>query len=450
MKNIAIYRLGCALLLAACAAASAQERVVGPLPSLAPLVEDVASAVVNIAVTGSVPVANSLTNDPIFERFFGEQARERPLRGEGSGVIVDAAQGYLLTNHHVISGADEITVTLSDNRRFTATVVGSDADSDLAVLKIDGGDLTDIAFASNDDLRVGDYVVAIGNPLGFENTVTAGIVSGLGRSGVSRDPNDTSYQDFIQTDASINVGNSGGALVNLRGELVGINSAIISQTGGNIGIGLAIPSDMAVAVMEQLIDFGEVRRGFLGVRMQTVTQDLADELNLTVTSGAMVTEVTEESAAEAAGIQIGDILVAVNNEPIASGNELRNSIGLMRPGEEVEIELFRDGRRMTLIAVLRLRPVPETVGELEVPGDPIFAGVELAEARIAGGVGLAVVSIDEASVAANQGLRRGDVITAINRRQVDTMAEARAIVERADAVWVQIRRGNRESLIQIR
>jgi Do/DeqQ family serine protease len=452
MMRITITRIGCALLLAGCAAASAQDRVIGPLPSLAPLVEQVAPAVVNIAVVGSVPVSNLLTNDPLFERFFGDQLqpRQRPLRGEGSGVIVDAEQGYLLTNHHVIANADEILVTLSDNRSFSATVVGSDADSDLAVLKIDGGDLTDIAFASNDDLRVGDYVVAIGNPLGFENTVTAGIVSGLGRSGVNRDPDDTSYQDFIQTDASINVGNSGGALVNLAGQLVGINSAIISQTGGNIGIGLAIPADMALSVMEQIIEFGEVRRGFLGVRMQTVTQNLADELNLSVTSGAMVTEVTEDSAAEAAGIQTGDVLVGVNGEPIVSGNELRNIIGFKQPGENVEIELVRDGRPMSLTAVLRLRPESPTVGELPVPGDQIFDGVTLAETQIAGVAGLVVVAIDEMSVAASQGLRQGDLIVAINRRRVASMADARTIVERADSVWVEIRRGNRESLLQIR
>jgi Do/DeqQ family serine protease len=448
MIKTRISRLGCALLLAGIAAASAQDRVLSPMPSLAPLVEQVAPAVVNIAVTGSVPLAG-IIDDPLLERFFGERVQpERDLRGEGSGVIVNAADGYLLTNHHVIDNASTITVTLSDNRTFQATVVGSDADSDLAVLKIDATGLSDIVFGSVDDLRVGDYVVAIGNPLGFENTVTAGIVSGLGRSGINRDPN--AYQDFIQTDASINVGNSGGALVNLNGELIGINSAIISQTGGNIGIGLSIPADMAIAVMQQLIEFGEVRRGFLGVRMQTVTQTVAEELALTVTAGAMVTEVTENSAAEAAGIQTGDILVAVNGNPIAGSNELRNRIGLMLPGQEVDIGLVRDGVGLTRTTVLGLRPPAEVISATGPADDSLFDGVVLAETQFAGVAGLVVASIETDSLAASQGLTEGDLITGLNRRRVRSMADARAIVNEASSVWAQVRRGNREVLIQLR
>lgn len=441
-----ISRLGCVLLLAGIAAASAQDRVLGPLPSLAPLVEEVAPAVVNIAVTGRAPLAGGLT-DPLLERFFADQLpRER--RGEGSGVIVDARQGYLITNHHVIENADEITVTLADDRTFPATVVGSDADSDVAVLKIEASGLTDIPFASVEDLRVGDYVVAIGNPLGFENTVTSGIISGLSRS-VLNDGN--AYEDFIQTDASINVGNSGGALVNLRGELIGINSAIISQTGGNIGIGLAIPADMAVSVMEQLIEFGEVRRGFLGIQMSTVTQDFANEYGLAVNSGALVTVVLEGSAAEAAGIQIDDVLVGVNGASIASGNELRNRVGLMHPGDEVEIELVRDGRRMTQTAVLGRRPAAnEVVGETGIEDDTLFDGVVLVETQFAGVAGLAVASIAPDSPAAAQGLAEGDLITNINRQRVSTLAEARAIVSSARVVVAQIRRGNREVLIRLR
>jgi Do/DeqQ family serine protease len=451
MIRLKISRLGCALLLAGIAAASAQDRVIGPLPSLAPLVEEVAPAVVNIAVTGRVPLTGEIT-DPLLERFFGDRLpRERDLRGEGSGVIVDARQGYLLTNHHVIDNADEITVTLSDNRTFQATVVGSDADSDLAVLQIDADGLSDIPFGSVDDLRVGDYVVAIGNPLGFENTVTSGIVSGLGRSGISPDPNDTSYQDFIQTDASINVGNSGGALVNLRGELIGINSAIISQTGGNIGIGLSIPADMAIAVMQQLIEFGAVRRGFLGVTMRTVTQAVAEDMSLTVTSGAMVTEVLENSAAETAGIRTGDVLVGVNGNPIANSNELRNRIGLMLPGDEVDIDLVRDGSRMTQTTILGLRPPPvELVSATDVEDDSLFDGVVLIETQFGGLAGLVVASIEPDSLAASQGLTEGDLITGINRRRVRTIAEARAIVDESSSVWAQVRRGDREVLIQLR
>jgi S1-C subfamily serine protease len=298
-------------------------------------------------------------------------------------------------------------------------------------------------------LRVGDYVVAIGNPLGFENTVTSGIISGLSRSGLNDDAN--AYEDFIQTDASINVGNSGGALVNLRGELIGINSAIISQTGGNIGIGLAIPADMAVSVMEQLIEFGEVRRGFLGIQMDTVTQDFANEYGLTVNSGALVTVVLEGSAAEAAGIQIDDVLVGINGASIASGNELRNRVGLMRPGDEVEIALVRDGRHMTQTAVLGLRPAAnEVVGETGIEDDTLFDGVVLIETQFAGVAGLAVAAIAPDSQAADQGLAEGDLITNINRQRVSTLAEARAIVGSARIVVAQIRRGNREVLIRLR
>lgn len=465
MNGILINRLGCALLLAGLAAASAQERIVGPLPSLAPLVEEIAPAVVNIAVSGTV----ALSDDPRSQRFrpeqlpeflrdqlpegFGDQPSERELSGEGSGVIVDADEGYLLTNHHVIENADEIMVTLADQRQFSATVIGSDAESDLAVVKIDGNGLTDIPFASNDDLRVGDYVVAIGNPLGFENTVTAGIVSGLGRSGVNRAPGNNSYEDFIQTDASINVGNSGGALINLNGELVGINSAIISQTGGNIGIGLAIPVDMAVSVMEQLIEFGEIRRGFVGVGMFTVTPDLAEEVGFSVTSGALVRQIVTDSAAEASGIQIYDVLVGVNGEAIANGNDLRNTIGLMRPGTEVEVELVRDDRRIPLTLILGENPDAEPISqnrETPRPTDSVFDDVELVETQRGGIAGLTVASITAQSLAARRGLRGGDLITSINRQRVQNRVEAETIVDGARAVLAQVRRGDRDILIQLR
>jgi Do/DeqQ family serine protease len=438
-----LSRLGCVLLLAGFAAASAQDRAVEPLPSLAPLVDQIAPAVVNISVTGN------RSNDPIFE-FFGVEPPVQPLRGEGSGVIVDAEDGFILTNHHVIESADEIEVTLSDRRSFLATVVGSDADSDLAVLRIDATNLRDIPFALDDDLRVGDYVVAIGNPLGLENTVTAGIVSGLGRQGLNRDPNADPYEDFIQTDASINVGNSGGALVNLRGELVGVNSAIISQTGGNIGIGLAIPSRMAVSVMRQLIEFGEVRRGLLGVSMVTVTPDVAEEYNVAEAGGALVTEVMPGTAAEAAGLRIDDVIVGVNGRRIESNNALRNMIGLMQPGEEIEVEVVRDGDRMSFAATLGTRTPQVPARGAPIPSDSVFDGVQLAESQRPGSLGLAVVAIEPGSLAASRGLREGDLITVINRQPVRTVAEAEAIVSGARFVLVQIRRGNRDFIVQLR
>lgn len=438
--------LGYALLLAGVAAASAQDRVVGPMPSLAPLVNEVRPAVVNISITGTGPAFGN--RDPLFGIFGIEPPQ--PIRGEGSGVIVDADAGYILTNHHVIESADRIEVTLDDGRDFLAEVIGSDAASDLAVLRIDGNNLTEIPFARDNDLQVGDYVVAIGNALGLENTVTAGIVSALGRQGLNRDPTADPYEDFIQTDASINVGNSGGALVNLKGELVGINSAIISQTGGNIGIGLAIPSRMAVSVMEQLIEFGEVRRGFLGISMSNLTPAMAEEYGLPVPSGALVTSVTEGSGAEAAGIQIEDVIVGLNGEPIANRNELRNRIGLLQPGDEVEIELLRGQSRMRVTATLSLRTPEALALNVPTPADMLFQGVEVVEAQRGGIPGLGVVSVDPGSLAARQGLREGDLIVYINRQPVRTLAEARRIVGTARFLVVQIRRGNRDFLIQLR
>ncbi|HEY5665374.1 MAG TPA: Do family serine endopeptidase [Gammaproteobacteria bacterium] len=448
-----IRLFGIALLLAGVSVATAQDRRVEPLPSLAPLIEEVAPAVVNISIKGTVVQRNPFAGDPFFERFFGPQlGGEREFEAAGSGVIVDSSQGYLLTNHHVVDNADEITVTLADNREFIATVVGSDEGSDLAVLKIDGTDLTEIPFPREHDLRVGDYVVAIGNPLGLANTVTAGIVSALGRQGLSRDTSANVYEDFIQTDASINVGNSGGALVNLRGELVGINSAIISQTGGNIGIGLAIPASMVVAVMDQLIEFGQVRRGLLGVRMSTVSADEAEAYGLSVDSGALVMDVNPGSGAEAAGIEVNDIIVAVDGEPIESGNELRNIIGLMRPGTNVDVDVVRNGERMTLVAVLGEQTDVPIISERpeESDDEPIFEGVELAEGQPGGIAGLVVLSVAENSVAAAQGLREGDLITFVNRQRVRTLAETRTLVASARLVLVEIRRGNRNFLIRLR
>ncbi|MGD8340181.1 MAG: Do family serine endopeptidase [Gammaproteobacteria bacterium] len=449
MRN-GISRFGLALLLVGVSIASAQNRAVEPLPSLAPLVEQVADSVVNISIKGTVVQRNPFTDDPLLERFFGlEPGREREFEAVGSGVIVDADEGYVLTNHHVVNNADEITVMLADNREFVATVIGSDAASDLAVLKIDGSDLTEIPFPDPYDLKVGDYVVAIGNPLGLANTVTAGIVSALGRRGLNRDGNADVYEDFIQTDASINVGNSGGALVNLRGELVGINSAIISQTGGNVGIGLAIPATMAVSVMEQLIEFGQVRRGLLGVRMMDVTPELAEAQGLSLSSGALVTEVNPGSGAEAAGIEVNDVIVGLDGAAIENGNELRNMIGLMRPGDGVEVEVVRDNRRLRLSAVLGEREDAALIGGA-TGAEPIFEGIELAESQRGGVDGLAVVSVAEDSVAAAQGLREGDLITYINRQRVRTLAEARQLVNDARLVLVQIRRDGRDFLIRLR
>jgi Do/DeqQ family serine protease len=275
-------------------------------------------------------------------------SRERPFQSAGSGVIVDAKAGYIVTNAHVVENASEITVTLLDGRDLAGEVVGSDERTDVAVVKVKGDSLTQIALGNSDRLEVGDYVVAIGNPFGLQHTVTQGIVSGLGRSGINPD----GYENFIQTDASINPGNSGGALVNLRGELVGINSAILSRSGGNIGIGFAIPVNMARSVMDQLIKYGSVKRGLLGVNIAPVTPDIAQALGLPAAGGALVTQVVKGSAADKAGIRAGDVITTVNGQPVKSNTELRNAIGLLRVGDKVEIGLLRDGQARKVTAMI--------------------------------------------------------------------------------------------------
>lgn len=330
-----------------------------PLPSLAPMIRKISPAVVNVATRGTIREhgpESELLQDPFFRRFFeppkGGTPRERLLRSVGSGVIVDARQGYIVTNAHVVENASEITVTLQDGRDLKAEVVGSDQPSDVAVLKVPPEGLSQMPLGDSSHLEVGDFVVAIGNPFGLQHTVTSGIVSGLSRTGINPD----GYEDFIQTDASINPGNSGGALVNLRGELIGINSEILSRTGGNIGIGFAIPVNLARSVMEQLIKYGSVMRGQLGVTMYTVTPDIAHSLGLASAVGALVSRVVEGSPAEKSGVRVGDVITSVNGQPVKSNTELRNAIGLLHVGDKVDVGLVRDGKAMQLTAVLAAVP----------------------------------------------------------------------------------------------
>ena len=426
-----------------------------PLPTLAPMLETITPAVVNIAVTTSVERGPPSPQDELLRRFFdfeGPPGRgDREVEGAGSGVIVDAPNGYILTNHHVIANADKITVTLLENRSLIAHVVGSDEGSDLAVLKVDAANLTSIPFGDSTALRVGDYVVAIGNPFGFTNSVTSGIVSALGRSGL----NNASFEDFIQTDASINPGNSGGALVNLKGELVGINSAIISRTGGNVGIGFAIPVNMARAIMDQLIATGTVRRGLLGVSIQDVTPDIAATFELPGNSGALVYEVKPDTAAERAGIRIGDVIVSINGARLHDSGSLRNAIGLLPPGEKVAVILLRDGKEQTLTAVLGEAPVtavaavPREEHKEEADLDVIFRGAEIVDNSSPNG-GLLVARVDPNSPAADRGLQQGDVITKINKVRIRTLAEAVPIMENARAILLEVERRGRASLILMR
>lgn len=446
---------GLAALLLVClpAALPAQQRSVEPMPSLAPMVARVSPAVVNISVSGSIAISNPLAEDPLFRRFFElPPESRRDFQSVGSGVIVDAERGYILTNHHVVENAEDITITLHDNRTMEARIVGSDAASDLAVLQVGTDHLTQITLAEPDSLLVGDYVVAIGNPFGYSNTVTSGIVSALGRTNVNPDRN--AYQNFIQTDASINPGNSGGALVNLQGELVGINSAILSRGGGNIGIGFAIPIEMVSNVMDQLIEFGTVSRGLLGVSIVSVMPDVAEVYGLGErSSGALVTDVVPHSAAEQAGIQIGDVIVSVNGEEVRDSGALRSAIGLLRPGDEVEVGIVRDGRARKVTATLNRLDEESGMPAVEerqlAELDPVFEGAEIVN-NSSGLDGLLVARVERDSPAYQRGLREGDIITHVNRQRVRTAADAQPIIADARSVILQVQRGRRGLLILMR
>ena len=414
-----------------------------PLPSLAPMLKRATPAVVNVQTRGTVQEQNPLFNDPFFRRFFDvpNQPREREFQSAGSGVVVDAKNGYIVTNAHVIENAKEITVQFLDSHTLKATVVGRDEGSDIAVLKVQATDLTELPIADSGELEVGDFVVAIGNPFGLGHTVTSGIISALGRSGI----NPEGYEDFVQTDASINPGNSGGALVDLNGRLVGINTAIISRTGGNIGIGFAIPSNMMKSVMQQLIKYGEVKRGVLGVNIQTLTPDIAESLGLSKTQGALVSQVVDGSAAEKAGIKAGDVITAINGKPVKDAAALRNAIGMLRIGEKVEVALVRDGKPRTVTAV-----VAERDAAAEAAASGLHDGLQGADLADAQGGGVLIRAVAEGSPAAQRGLRANDVIVSVGRTRVANLAEFQRATQGQQAFVVQIRRGSAILVIPIR
>ena len=407
-------------------------------PSLAPMLEQVVPAVVNISTARAELVrAAPLFQDPFFQHFFGRHGprdRKRVRRGLGTGVILDAAQGHVVTNHHLIARADDITVTLHDGRELQAELLGADPATDVAMLRVDADGLADLPLAAPEALRVGDYVVAIGNPFGLGQTVTSGIVSALGRTGVF---DARGYENFIQTDASINPGNSGGALVNLRGELVGINTAILSRSGGNIGIGFAIPARMVRRIADQLIEHGGVDRGRLGVRGQDLEPELAAAFG--VDGGVAVTEVLPDSPAARAGIRPGDVVRRIGGEPVRSVGGLRRALALLRAGREVEIELVRDGRARTVRAATAAL---ESAGGRLHPG---LAGLTLAESLDdGGGTVIAVRRAAPEAPAARAGVRAGDELRSIDRRPVRSLEELRAAAANgAERLLVQFRRGSR-------
>ena len=441
--------LGACIALPAAAPAATAQREVAPLPSLAPIVKRVSAAVVNIATRGTIKEnagqRNPLLDDPFFRRFFdappNAQPRERQFQSAGSGVIIDAKKGYIVTNYHVVENANEITVTLLDNRTFSAKVVGTDEGSDIALLQAKQPDLVAMPLGDSSRLQVGDYVLAIGNPFGLQHTVTAGIVSALGRSGI----NPEGYEDFIQTDASINPGNSGGALVNLRGELVGINSAILSRSGGNIGIGFAIPVNMVKSVMAQLIRYGQVKRGVLGVNIYDVTPEIAKEFGLHETSGALVAGVVQGSAAEQAGIKTGDIITSINDAPMKTAGELRNAIGMMRVGSSVRIGFLRDGKARQLTARISEPAEADTANAGTI--NKALDGAELADAP---GGGILVKSIQEGSSAAQSGLRANDMIIGVGRNAIANTKALRTMAKGANFLMLKVRRGASILLIPIR
>ncbi|MCL2914427.1 DegQ family serine endoprotease [Shewanella corallii] len=381
------------------------------LPSLAPMLERTTPAVVSVAVSGT-HVSKQRVPD-MFRYFFGpnapqEQVRERPFRGLGSGVIIDASEGYIVTNNHVIDNADEILIGLHDGREFTAKLVGRDEDSDIALLQIEADGLTAVKSADSDALRVGDFAVAIGNPFGLGQTVTSGIVSALGRSGLGIEM----LENFIQTDAAINSGNSGGALVNLNGELIGINTAIVAPGGGNVGIGFAIPANMMHSLVDQILEHGEVRRGVLGISGQDLDSKLAKAFGLETQHGAFVNEVVPDSAADDGGLKAGDIITSVNGKKIKSFQELRAKIATLGAGAKVKLGLVRDGDEKTVKVTLGAQNQSKLASAGGV--HPMLQGATLENA----GKGVEITEVTPNSPAAQSGLLKGDVIVGINRSKV--------------------------------
>jgi len=433
--------LGVTTLSAALPATDSQQQ---PLPTLAPMLEKTVPAVVNIFTATHIEVQqNPLLSDPFFRYFFDipqqEQPAQRTEQSLGSGVVIDAKRGLIITNNHVVANADEISVNLANGSTLKAKMLGTDPDTDVALIQVSGDGLTALPMADSDKLRVGDFVVAIGNPFGLGQTVTSGIVSALGRSGLGIE----GYEDFIQTDASINPGNSGGALVNLRGELVGINTAILSKSGGNVGIGFAIPINMARDIAQQLFETGQVRRGHLGASAQDVTAELAQAFGMKNQQGALVTQVSGGSPADRAGLQVGDIIVEVNGRKIRRSSDIRTRIGMLRLGEEVQLKVVRDGKSVKLKATVE-EPKLLTLSGAKI--HPALVGATLAqvtEKTPRGDLELVViVDIKPNSPALAAGLKKGDVIMQANRQTVQGFGALAKAVSGSQQLLLNIQRGD--------
>lgn len=444
MKHIILMVM---IWLASAATATLPAAVNGqPVPSLAPILEQVTPAVVNIN-TKSVQYVRS-RNSEFYSWFYGlpNTPRERVTQSLGSGVIVDAVQGYILTNHHVVGDADDISVVLHDGRTYSARLIGSDEGTDVAVIQIEADNLTALPLADSKQLRVGDFVVAVGNPFGLGQTVTSGIVSALGRTSLSG----LGYQNFIQTDASINPGNSGGALIDLNGSLVGINTAIFSPSGGNVGIGFAIPSSLAERMMRQLVEFGTVRRGSLGMGVQDITERLARAFDVGQRQGVLVTSVDPDSPADRAGLQAGDIITRLNGDRITNRKQFQNYEGLIELDSRVSIDYLRDDEATQVITLITEADRNEIQGKelhrllegtllmnLPLQYKDRFQGVLIEE-------------IGRGSVAWDLGLRAGDLITAINKAEINSLKQLTQGFERSrKAPMLHIYRNGRTYLLPL-
>ncbi|EPU6499808.1 serine endoprotease DegQ [Escherichia albertii] len=431
------------------AVASIPGQVAGqpPLPSLAPMLEKVLPAVVSVRVEGTASQDQKIPEE--FKKFFGDDLPEQPAQpfeGLGSGVIINANKGYVLTNNHVINQAQKISIQLNDGREFDAKLIGGDDQSDIALLQIQNPDkLTQIAIADSDKLRVGDFAVAVGNPFGLGQTATSGIISALGRSGLNLE----GLENFIQTDASINRGNSGGALLNLNGELIGINTAILAPGGGSVGIGFAIPSNMARTLAQQLIDFGEIKRGLLGIKGTEMSADIAKAFNLDVQRGAFVSEVLPGSGSAKAGIKAGDIITSLNGKPLNSFAELRSRIATTEPGTKVKLGLLRNGKPLEVEVTLDTSTSSSASAEMITPA---LEGATLSDGQLKdGGKGIKIDEVVKGSPAAQAGLQKDDMIIGVNRDRVNSIAEMRKVLAAKPAIIaLQIIRGNESIYLLMR